>query len=64
MATTIGVSKENRNALMSLKFEEGYRNLDQLISDLVSEHKKRRLLAASALFREKMEKTGLALEDL
>lgn len=64
MATTIGVSKENRNALMSLKFEEGYRNLDQLISDLVSEHKKRKLLAASALFREKMENAGLALEDL
>jgi len=64
MATTIGVSKEIRNALMSLKFEEGYRNLDQLISDLVAEHKKRKLLAASALFREKMETKGLFLEDL
>jgi cytidylate kinase len=49
---------------MSLKFEEGYRNLDQLIADLVAEHKKRKLIAASSLFRERMEKKGLALEDL
>jgi hypothetical protein len=64
MSTTIGVSKEIRNALMSLKFEEGYRNLDRLIADLVAEHKKRKLIAASSLFRERMEKKGLALEDL
>ncbi|MFQ6137086.1 MAG: hypothetical protein ACE5PM_07905 [Candidatus Hydrothermarchaeales archaeon] len=64
MATTIGVSKEIRNALMALKFEEGYRNLDQLIADLLAEHKKRKLIVASSLFRERMEKKGLTLEDL
>ena len=64
MATTIGVSKEIRNTLMALKFEEGYRNLDQLIADLLAEHKKRKLIAASSLFRERMEEKGLVLEDL
>ncbi|MEE8402847.1 MAG: hypothetical protein V3R93_03755 [Candidatus Hydrothermarchaeaceae archaeon] len=64
MTTTIGVSKEIRNALMSLKFEKGYKNLDQLIADLLAEHKKRKLIAASSLFRERMVKKGLSLEDL
>ena len=64
MATTIGVSKEIRNTLMALKFEEGYRNLDQLIADLLAEHKKRKLIAASSLFRERMDEKGLVLEDL
>ena len=49
---------------MALKFEEGYRNLDQLIADLLAEHKKRKLIAASSLFRERMEEKGLVLEDL
>jgi cysteinyl-tRNA synthetase len=64
MGTTVGISKEIRNALMALKFEEGYKNLDSLIGDLIAEHKKRKLLAASDLFRERMEKKGLTLEDL
>ena len=64
MTTTIGVSKEIRNELMSLKFEEGYKNLDKLIADLVAEHRKRKLVAASSLFRERIEEKGLSLEDL
>ena len=62
--TTIGVSKEVRNELMALKFESGYKNLDGLIRDLIAEHKKRKLIAASALFRERIEQKGLTLEDL
>jgi hypothetical protein len=64
MTTTIGISKEIRNALMALKFEEGYKNLNTLIADLLAEHKKRRLIVASDLFKERMKKKGLTLEDL
>lgn len=64
MTTTIGVSKEIRNALMALKFEEGYKNIDSLLEALVAEHKKKKLIAASDLFKERMEKRGLTLDDL
>ncbi len=64
MTTTVAISKEIRNILMALKFQEGYKNLDSLISDLLMEHKKRRLIAASDLFKERMRKKGLTLEDL
>ena len=40
MTTTIGVSKDIRNELMALKFERGYENMNTLIADLLSEHKK------------------------
>ncbi|MFQ5974916.1 MAG: hypothetical protein ACE5J5_01180 [Candidatus Hydrothermarchaeales archaeon] len=62
--TTIGISKEIRNKLMALKFEKGYENMNALIADLLAEHKKRRLLVASDLFKERMERKGLTLEDL
>ncbi len=64
MTTTIGISKEIRNKLMLLKFEEGYDNLNNLIADLLAEHKKRRLIVASDLFKERMQRKGLTLEDL
>lgn len=64
MTTTIGISKEIRNRLMALKFEEGYKNLDTLIAELLAEHKKRMLIAASDLFKERMKRKGLTLEDL
>jgi len=64
MTTTIGISKETRNKLMSLKFEEEYESLNGLIADLLAEHKKRRLIVASDLFKERMKRKGLTLEDL
>ncbi|MDI6654315.1 MAG: hypothetical protein ABH874_06300 [Methanobacteriota archaeon] len=64
MTTTVAISKEIRNTLMALKFQEGYRNLDSLIADLLTEHKKRRLIVASDLFKERMKKKGLTLENL
>jgi len=64
MTTTVAISREIRNTLMALKFQEGYRNLDSLIADLLTEHKKRRLIVASDLFKERMKKKGLTLENL
>ncbi len=64
MTTTIGISKEIRNELMALKFERGYENMNTLIADLLSEHKKRRLIAVSDFFKERMKNKGLSLEDL
>ncbi len=64
MTTTIRVSKEIRNELMSLKFERGYENMNTLIADLLSEHKKRKLTAVSDLFKERMKKKRLSIEDL
>ncbi len=64
MTTTIGISKEIRNELMSLKFEGNYVNLNNLIADLLTEHRKRRLIVASDLFKERMKRKRLTLEDL
>lgn len=64
MATTISVSEETRKALMRLKLEADARNLDQLVAQLLVDHKKLKFLEASALFRERLAAKGLRIEDL
>lgn len=64
MTTTIGISKEIRNELMELKFKRGYKNLNALIADLLAEHKMRKLIAASDLFKERTNKKGLTPREL
>lgn len=64
MATTIAVSEETRKRLMRLKIDEGARSMDELLARMLVEHRKARLLEASAKFRASLRKAGVRFEDL
>ncbi len=62
--TTIAVSNNTRKQLMELKLKENYRSVDELLEKMIIEHKIAKLTEVSKLFRERMEKYNLTLEDL
>jgi len=64
VATTIALSELSRKELTLLKIEEGYKNMDELIHQLIIEHKKSRLIAASKKIRARMEELNLSASDL
>lgn len=49
---------------MILKQESGERSMDALLQRMLVEHRKLKLLEASALFNEKLRASGLRFEDL
>ncbi len=64
MVTTVSVSEEVRKELMRVKLEEGKRSVDELLEELLLEHRKLKFHEASDLFRQKLSEQGLELEDL
>lgn len=64
MATTVSVSEETRKQLMRLKLEEDKASVDEVLQDLLVEHRKARFHEASELFRRRLADEGVALEDL
>ena len=64
MATTIALSELSHKELTMLKLEEGYRNMDELIHQLIIEHKKSKLIAASQKIRDRMKELDLSVSDL
>ena len=64
MASSISVSEPTRNKLLMLKLEEGRPSVEELLKDMIVWYKKRRLIEASAKFRERMDKKKLILKDL
>lgn len=64
MATTVAVSEETRKALMRLKLEEGKSSVDEVLQQLVVEHRKLRFRDASELFRRTLADQGISFEDL
>ena len=64
MATTISVSGETRKKLQLMKIEEGYSSLDEMIRELMIEHKKNLFHKASETFRARMKEKKLNLKDL
>lgn len=64
MSTTVAVSENTRKSLLMLKIEEGYKNIDELVSNLILRYKKQKLLESSELFRERMDSGELTVQDL
>jgi flagellin-specific chaperone FliS len=64
MTTTIALSAKSHKELTLLKIEEGFKNMDELISDLIIEHKKNKLIRASEIIRGRMKELNLSLSDL
>lgn len=64
MTTTIGLSTEAHKELTLMKLEEGYPNMDELVHQLIVEHKKYKLIKASEKIRARMKKLKVSLTDL
>jgi hypothetical protein len=64
MSTTVAVSENTRKSLLILKIEEGYKNIDELVSNLILRYKKQKLLESSELFKQRMDLQKLTVQDL
>jgi hypothetical protein len=64
MTTTIALSAKSHKELTLLKIEEGFKNMDELVRDLIVEHKKNKLVKASEKVRSRMKELNLSLSDL
>ncbi len=64
MTTTIALSQASRKEMTIMKVEEGYRSMDELIHQLLMEHKKNKLVEASEMVRSRMEELNVSLSDL
>lgn len=63
-ATTVSVSEETRDKLMKMKIDEGASSVDELLGQLIVEHRKLRFLEASDRFRARLDEVGLTVEQL
>ena len=64
MTTTIALSADSHKELSLLKIEEGFKNMDELVHQLIIEHKKSKLIQASKLIRSRMKELDLSISDL
>jgi len=64
MATTIALSKDSHKELIMMKIEEGFRNMDELVRQLIVQYKKNKLVRASEKIRKRMKELKLSLSDL
>lgn len=64
MATSISVSEETRNKLVTMKMDEGLSSLDELLKRMIVERKRAKLIEASSRFRRTMDKKGLSVKEL
>ncbi len=64
MSTTVAVSENTRKSLLMLKIEEEYKNIDELVSNLIIIYKKQKLLEPSELFEQRMDLRKLTVKDL
>jgi len=64
MTTTIALSAKSHRELTLLKLEEGFKNMDELVHELIIEHKKNKLIKASEKIRDRMKELNISLSDL
>jgi len=62
--TTIAISEITRKKLLQIKLDENLKNMDELIKQLIADHKIFKLSQASKLFQERMKQKNLTLADL
>ena len=64
MPTTIAVTEDTRKKLFQLKIDESFKNMDELIKQMIIDHKLAKFSESSKLFQERMKKYNLKLTDL
>jgi len=61
---TISISEELHKEIIDLKLEEKKRNAEELLEELVLEHKKMKFLEASTTFRKVLDAKKLSFPNL
>ena len=64
MSTTIALSADSHKELSLLKIEEGFKNMDELVHQLIIEHKKNKLVQASKKIQDRKKELNLSISDL
>ena len=64
MTTTISISEQSHRDLSMIKLQEHYKSMDDMVHDLIIEHRKLRLIKASERLHSRMEVLGFTVEDL
>jgi len=64
MVTSLSVSEETRDELQIMKIRGGYSSIDEMLREMMVEHKKKQFREASRIFRKAMDEKGLTVEDL
>lgn len=64
MVTTISVSEETKKKLDRLKVDFGSHSMDELLREMVTEVRNRRLEESSEAFRKRLEEKGLTIEEI
>ena len=64
MTTSISVSEETRNCLVTMKMNEGFSSIEELLQKMIIERKRIQLLEASKKFRSRMDKKAMSVKDL
>lgn len=60
---TLALSEETHKELMLIKLQMGYKSVEELERDMISEFKKNKLKQASQYFRSQLKKSGLSFKD-
>lgn len=61
---TLAISEDIHRELVNMKLEQRERNISSIISKLVSDYKRKKLLEGSDLLRRKMNIKGLSFYEL
>jgi hypothetical protein len=64
MATSISVSEETRNCLVTMKMNEGFSSIEELLQKMIVERKRFIFLEASKKFRSRMNGKKMSVKDL
>lgn len=64
MVTTISVSEETKKKLDRLKVDLGSKSMDELLREMVTEVRNRRLEESSEAFRKRLKEKGLTIEEI
>lgn len=60
---TLALSDETHRQLMEMKLQMGYKSVDELERDMISEFRKKRLDEASEWFRRGLKESGLTFRQ-
>ena len=64
MATTIALSNDAHKELILLKVKDGFKNMDDLVRQLIIQYKKNKLVRTNEKIKKRMKELKLSLSDL
>ena len=64
MPKTIPLSPNSHKELTIIKIDEGFRNMDDVVHQLIIEHKKLRFIISGEKMRARMKELDISITDL